>query len=415
MGDVQTRLWRISNWVRGALDLAGARKEAVRAFDGIHKTRRERLLLVASFDPRGLKNIRENIEEWCEQSRYPFDLLNLFHFPGRGGLAIPAWVDLNDYAGVVLHCTVSYSPHNLNSLDRKLKTGVSAYQGIKVLMKQDEHYRTRQIAAFVKSRALDLLITLVEPDRVHEIYPRESIGDVEFLFAITGYVSRGLRQLNAPPLAGRPIDVGYRGSIQPLSFGTLAFEKREIGERFETICAEHRLACDISSRAEDLFLGDEWPRFLCRIKATLGAESGASIVDFDGTVEHKCNDYLRQQPAAKFSDIFENVLRPYEENAYYKAISPRHLEAAACRTTQVMYEGRYNGIFAAGRHYIPLRRDFANAAEVVGKLRDLPYCQDMVDRTYEEVILDPEHSYETYVTEFDDCVGRLLAVKGGGR
>lgn len=397
------------------MPLAHARRTLLRSFDAPAKAPSACLLFVAHFDPRGLKAVVENIEEWCAKSRYRFDLVNLFDFPGRGGLRIPGWFDLDDYAGVVLHCTVSYSPDDLFVLDRSSRTKISDYQGLKILMKQDEHYRAAHIAEFVSSRRFDLLITLTEPDHVREIYPANAVGGVEFQFARTGYVSRELRELRAPALAQRPLDVGYRGSIQPLNFGTLAYEKKEIGDRFAMVCTEHGLSHDISSRWEERFLGDRWIEFLCRAKATIGVESGASIVDFDGTVERQCKEYLKAHPTASFPELHAKVLAPYEDNAYYKAISPRHLEAAACRTTQVMYEGRYSGMFDVGRHYIPLRRDFANAGDVVSKLRDLPYCQDMVDRTFEEVVLNPRYSYETFVREFDDRVAQLLAVKGGGR
>jgi hypothetical protein len=397
--------------------LASSRGEQsmLHTFDRPDKAGLPRFLFVAYFDPRGLKTIVENIEEWCGNSRYRYQLLNLFDFPGRGGLRIPRWVNLNEYDGIVLHCTTSYSADNLVQLDVDTGTKLSAYQGLKVLMKQDEHYRTAQIAEFIKSRGVDLVVTLVEPDCVREFYPEALVGTVAFQYAYTGYVSKELRSIEAPPLAGRPIDVGYRGSMQPLNFGTLAYEKREIGDRFGAVCKDKKLICDISSRSEDRFLGNAWLEFLCRIKATLGVESGASIVDFDGEVERKVQSFLRSRPAAQFLDLHESVLKPYEGNAHYRAISPRHLEAAACKTVQVLYEGRYSGILHAHDHYIPLKRDFANIDEVVRRMRDIPYCQDMADRAYEEVVLNPHYSYDAFVNEFDARAAELLAAKGGAR
>jgi hypothetical protein len=415
MKEIARRIRRTGNWLTGVIASPYARRSLMRRFDHPGKAPSTRLLFVASFDPEGLKSISENIREWCQTSRFRFDLLNLSDFPGRSGLTIPGWIDLKVYSGIVLHCTTSYSPENLNTLDRRIRTKFSEYEGLKILMKQDEHYRAHEIASYVKSQRFDLLITLAEPDRVREIYPRERIGDVDFLFAHTGYVSQEMRQIGAPPLSARPVDVGYRGSIQPLNFGLLAFEKREIGDRFSVVCAEKGLTHDISSRWEDRFLGDAWVEFLCRIKATLGVESGASIVDFDGEVERKVKDFLRSHPAARFQELYASVLKPYEDNAYYKAISPRHLEAAACKTVQVLYEGRYSGIFHADRHYIPLRRDFTNIDDVVRRMRDIPRCQDMVDCAFEEVILDPHYSYDAFVSEFDDRVAQMLAAKGGAR
>jgi len=223
---------RCASGLTGAFAPPIARRTLLRGFDGRSKQAATRLLFIASFDPNGLKTIRENIEEWCRTSRFRFDLINLFDFPGRGGLTLPGWVNLADYSGIVVHCTAAYSPVDLGTLDRKLRTSISGYRGIKILMKQDEHYRAAEIAGYVKSRGFDLLITLAEPDRVREIYPKVRIGVVDFLFAHTGYVSEELRALNAPPLAARPIDVGYRGSMQPLNFGTLAYEMKRRKARY---------------------------------------------------------------------------------------------------------------------------------------------------------------------------------------
>ena len=415
MKALANRIRRARNWLTGAFAPPIARRTLLRGFDGHSKQAATRLLFIANFDPNGLKTISENIEEWCRTSRFSFDLINLFDFPGRGGLTLPGWVNLADYSGIVVHCTASYSPADLGTLDRKLRTSIAGYQGLKILMKQDEHYRAAEIAGYVKSRGFDLLITLAEPHRVREIYPKERAGDVDFLFAHTGYVSEELRRLSAPSLAARPVDVGYRGSMQPLNFGTLAYEKQEIGDRFAEICRNRGLSHDISSRWEDRILGDAWIAFLCRIKATLGVESGASIVDFDGEIERMTRAYLRSRPSAPFPELYENVLKPHEGNAYYKAISPRHLEAAACKTVQVLYEGHYSGIFQPDRHYIPLRRDFSNIDDVVARMKDLPRCQEMVDQVFEEIVRNPRYSYETFVTALDERGVHLLATKGGGR
>ena len=46
---------------------------------------------------------------------------------------------------------------------------------------------------------------------------------------LTSYVTPTLRALDSRK-AERPIEIGFRGSIQPLEFGRLAFEKHKIGD-----------------------------------------------------------------------------------------------------------------------------------------------------------------------------------------
>ena len=47
------------------------------------------------------------------------------------------------------------------------------------------------------------------------------------------------------------------------------------------------------------------------------------------------------------------------------AISPRHLEACATRTCQVLVEGEYSGVLRPGEHYIPVRKDLSNLDDVL--------------------------------------------------
>src|SRR4051794_17286490 len=91
-------------------------------------------LFVAFFDPSGITTIYESIALWQKFSDFRIDVVNLW--PGRGGvLMLPGSVDLNDYAGIIIHCTVSYHPDNVMSLDGNLPRTFERYDGVKILMK----------------------------------------------------------------------------------------------------------------------------------------------------------------------------------------------------------------------------------------------------------------------------------------
>ena len=105
---------------------------------------------------------------------------------------------------------------------------------------------------------------------------------------LTGYVNPTLRR--SAKQQKRSIDVGYRGSVQPLSFGRLAYDKRRIGDLFLRHAKGSGLICDISSRWEDRLGGDDWLEFLRSCRATLGCGSGASVFDLDGSLSARCRD-----------------------------------------------------------------------------------------------------------------------------
>jgi hypothetical protein len=308
-----------------------------------------------------------------------------------------------------VHSTVAYNSSNLQSVDSDLKAGLSQYRGKKLLMRQDDHYKPHLIAQIVKQKKFDGMLTIVRDTEWEMFYPESLVGKVRFLTVHTGYVSPQLQALdrNRTAIASRPVDIAYRGSTQPDNFGRLAFEKRDIGDRFLKLSAAASLNMDISSRWEDRFMGDSWFDFLRRSKSVLGVESGASIVDFEGHVETAVKKFAATQPGYDFEQLYENVLRPHEDKIYYKAISPRHLEAIATRTVQILYEGDYSGLFTPWRHSIPLKRDFSNVDEVLNLIRQPEKLEQIAQWAFDEILLRPGLQYEYFVRSVDDFIESL--------
>ena len=53
-----------------------------------------------------------------------------------------------------------------------------------------------------------------------------------------------------------------------------------------------------------------------------------SIVDLSGEVLKQVDKYKDSHPECKFSELHDNVLFPYEDNMFYRTISPRILASA---------------------------------------------------------------------------------------
>ena len=155
-------------------------------------------------------------------------------------------------------------------------------------------------------------------------------------------------------------------------------------------------------------MGSAWFDFLGRCKGTLGVESGASVFDFTGDVTAACDEYLLRHPGATFEEVEARILAPHEGRIPYAQIGPRHLEAAACRTVQILYEGRYSGIFQPWRHYLPLRRDLANLDEVIDAFRDPRRRKEVTEAAYEEIVLNDEYHYASFVRRLDDAIEPLV-------
>lgn len=209
--------------------------------------------------------------------------MNFFKYQGPY-YKIHEEIDIAHYKGIVIHNTISYNLENLRYLDSNLNTHFRYYQGLKILFKQDEQFNTRQVAEYIGHNKFNLIFSCLKESERQKVYPEEIVGNIQFYQMLTGYVTPKMRQLSYP-LEDRKIDIGYRGSIQPLIFGQLAYEKRKIGYDVRVLAKQKGLVVDISSRWEDRKKGDEWYNFLGNCKAVLGVESGANIFNLDGSLE----------------------------------------------------------------------------------------------------------------------------------
>lgn len=383
---------------------------------GRFSARPEEVLLLCYYDPLGISTVPETVACLQAKSQFSVSVLNLFeHRQSFDGLELSPSLRLDRFAAVIIHNTVSYNVDNLRSLDRMLPARLSQFDGVKVLMKQDENYRFREMARYIGDASFDVVFTCLPPDEVSKIYPAKLAGTPRFVRMLTGYITPTLRSI-APSSDKRPVDIGYRGSIQPLSFGRLAFEKRKIGDDVESLLTGTDLSLDISSRWEDRIGGAGWLKFLASCKATLGAESGASVFDLDGDLDSRC--CLAEEKLGAFriehdyAESYLNYLRDIEGNVYYNQVSPRHFEAIATQTLQLLYPGGYSEILQPGRHYFPLERDYSNLQEAINLLRDEARRKEIVSCAYEEILLNKKYWIETFVQNVDDEISTLLESKG---
>jgi glycosyltransferase involved in cell wall biosynthesis len=376
----------------------------------------KRFLFVVFFDPNGLTTIKDNISFYKKFSQHHVEVLNLFNIC-KGQLMLPSYINLKQYNGIIIHPTICYFPHNLASLDAQLDLKLKNYQGVKILMKQDEHVRSFETSRLINEKRFDLVLTCLPESERHIAYPKEIVGDVLFFQTLTGYISPFLRELAPQNFVQSSAKIGYRGSIQPLSCGRLGFEKRKIGYDVTKECQSRSIACDISSKWEDRIHGYDWFTYLKSLKAVLGCESGSNIFDFEGDVEIKCTHFLKQHknipPESEeiYLKAHEEFLHLYEGNVLYNQISPRHFEAAATMTPQILYEGDYSHIFEPWKHYLPLKKDMSNFNDIIDCLNDSSKTKQMVEQAYNDIVLNKKYHIEHFAEEFDQKINDLIANK----
>lgn len=358
---------------------------------------RRSILLLCDEHRSHAANVLQHIEALATLSRHDVYRFNPLDRPDACRL-----LDLGEFDVVAIHYTISLLSSRY--LPEPLPERLARFEGLKVQFIQDEYRAVDAVTAAMRELGIDVLFTSVPEPAAGQMYDSRLPG-VTRVFTLPGYVPDELVGRAVPRSAERQIDVGYRGRDVPIWLGRLGREKTEIARAFVEHVGGKGLRCDVSSREKDRIYGEDWNRFLASCRTTLGTESGASIVDFDGSLEARAKDYLARRPDATPEEIEGDLTGPYEGRVVINTASPRLFEAAAHRTAMILFPGTYGGVVEPDRHYIPLEKDFSNIEEVVECVRDTTYLDELAGRAYDELVASGRYSLRAMVAEFDALVG----------
>lgn len=358
--------------------------------------RRPRLLLVCDFRPREAATVVDHIDAIRRWSRQ-----DVFVLPTFGDL--PDELDLELFDGLVIHYNLIMSDDTF--LSPLARWRIRQFGGVKATFIQDEYRFVNLTVEVMRTLGINVLFTCVPEDQIDLVYPDAALPDLKRkITVLTGYVPERLLSRPVEPYEDRAVDIGYRGRRLPAWLGRLAQEKTVIAERVLADAPAYALSTDISIREEDRFYGDQWIRFIASCKATLGVESGASVFDFDGSIEQRIRHYLSSHPDAGFEELHRRFLAEVDGRIRLNQISPRCFEAAALGTLMVLYPGDYSDILEPWRHYVPLHKDHSNMADVAHAIRDRSTWEQITGQAREEVALNPQYSFARMVETMDNAL-----------
>jgi hypothetical protein len=340
-------------------------------------TRRERLsaadsvLLIHNSQYPSPPDVAEGVRAFRRYSRFPV-------FSVDASLGFPRGLDRVAFGAIVLHFTMFYA--DLAPITEPLRRHLSeSERSVKVAFFQDEQSYLPTRLAFCSEFEIDCVYTCLEPPDSHLVYGPTGVSQIETY--LPGYVSERLVLAGSRyslPDAERPVDVGYRGRAAPASWRGAAVEKAEIGIEFKQRAADLDLILDVETDESKRIYGRAWPRFIGRCKAVLGTESGATI-PYDGT----------------------------HDGIPYRTISPRHFEAAALRSTQILYEGRYSDVMRPMVHYIPLKKDFSNFDEVIESFETPEVRRELASNAYQDLVASGTYTYRRLIARLDEQLEAL--------
>lgn len=287
-----------------------------------------------------------------------------------------------------------------------------SYNGVKILAVQDEYNFTNRLRAAIGDLGFDIVLTCVPQDSREYVYPRADFPGVEFITVFTGYVPDdfALSMPRPKPLSERSIFIGYRGRSLGANYGSLGFDKYEIGRRMKQICEERGIQTDISMSEESRIYGAAWFDFIGDCRAMLGSESGSNVFDFDGSIEGRFATLTKQNGGREPTyEEFAPFIAEREQKISMGQISPRVFECAVMRTPLILFKGRYSDAITAGEHYIMLEKDFSNIDIVLARLEDISALEAMVERTYQHLVASGRFGYKSYGAMLQALIDRHLA------
>ena len=147
-------------------------------------------------------------------------------------------------------------------------------------------------------------------------------------------------------------------------------------------------------------LGDRWFPFVASARAVLGSESGASAIDRRGELVAAERSLLADDPALTFA-AFDAAMPAGWDGLLPGSVGPRHLEAAAARTCQVLVEGGYDGVLEPGVHYLPVKADGSDVDAVVERLADRGLVEATASRAYEDLVLSGRYGYAALAAQLE--------------
>lgn len=306
------------------------------------------------------------------------------------------------YIDVIL---IHYSIYILSDyyLPQQWRDLIKLFPGCKIQIIQDEHRSINAMKNMMNELGISLIFSSLSLLNARKVYGDSNLTVISCL---PGYIPSYYLKISSPPISDRLLDIVYRGRALSPILGDHAQDKQKIGEQLKLAALQHGLNVDISSNEDDRFYGNEWLRFLQSGRATLGVEGGASIFDFDGSLNRQASAIHDNNPEISSLKSIKSKIAFFEGNVVHRTITPRIFDAIAVKTALILYSGSYSGILEPGRHYIELKRDNSNIDSVIEKLNDHRAIQEMVDLTYDEIITQDRLSFRYFVKMIDLVIFR---------
>lgn len=302
---------------------------------------------------------------------------------------------------VVWHTTalaLRWFPAGLDPL-RPLAQLLANQPMLRVALPQDDYMLSAPLCAWMREARIERVLTPVGAEAAALAYGTADDNPWTAERVLTHYLGPddiARAQALSRPWHERDWDISYRAWAARPWVGDFGQLKIKIAEATRQVAAGLGLRTNISTDAQDTLAGDGWLALLGNSRAVVGVEGGSSIHDPDGRISRDIEAAVTANPQLDYAALKATILAPCRQDVVFRALSPRHLEAAMLRTAQILVHGEYSGVLEAGVHYIPIREDFSDLAEALGKLAEPGVVEPMIDRAYRDLIESQRFSWDAF-------------------
>jgi hypothetical protein len=302
------------------------------------------------------------------------------------------------------------SKRNDPTLYRKIRSNydfIKDTDAFKIALPQDDYTCCNILDKWMIEWNIDLVYTVCH-DHWDVLY-KNYYATGRLVQGYTGYISNNLirRGRDVKLIENRPIDVSYRAASLSPVFGKLGKIKTEIGELFEKAAQEFNLNLDLSTKSSATITGTAWFDFIENSKSMLGVNSGSSLLDPEGLINIKVYNYVQLNPSASYEEIEAKCFPGLDGKYIFTAISPRNIECALLKTTQLLTPGTYSNFIKPWEHYLPIEPDMSNIRENIAILKNVKQLEKITSSCKNAILSYPELRYENHVADL------LIRIKEG--
>ncbi len=345
--------------------------------------------------------LRASIRDLIFSFKYNRNCNAFFYFTEQGGF--PEYLKKIDFDLVVFTDTWAGERWNGKAHVQKFVYQTQEYlknlNVTKVIHPQDEWIYTDLLNEMINHFNISHVYTCAPQTEWKKIYNHLDFHKIKFHQVLTGYLEeKTVKEIKliTESIKKPSVDIGYRAFKAPPWLGSHGYLKTQIAEIFKKEAPKAGFSIDISTDEKETKSGNDWFNFLASCKYFIGVEGGSTIIDRDGKIWEKGSDFQKQHPEASFLEFEKNCFEDMDGNLGLVAISPRHLEACAAKTCQVLIEGSYNDILIPHKHFIELKKDFSNLDDVFTKMKDESLRKQIINRAYNDIVESGKYSYAGY-------------------